>query len=478
MLPERPFEPARALLHPTWWASLAILVLNDHYLKSARLLPPALTGKLSDFAGLLMAPALVAALAGARRWRAFLGWHVAVGAVFAILKTSSTAATLVVDRAAWLGCHWRIVHDPTDLWALLAVGVSARLFGGVAARRGCAARAWRLFVERSACACGLAATMATSRVPPSTPVLAPSGVYVENHGTVRLLDRQKGRLLREVRVPVGARPVIDRDVIYTSVGPWVRADDLTTGNARWAVDPNCGEWPYIVSTSEHRLLVWGRDVVTAIDAPSGTRAWSLLHAVARPVAIGPRTFVPLSGGRLAVVNAEGTIVRQIDIEMGEHEPVTVRGDKLYVASRERIVEMTSTGDVIRQSADVGGTLSWWVIPPASSIGNGNYPLMADRNSWWKAPSIVVFGMVSFDRADLRVRWTTDRAVLAANAHFVFELDGDLVARDVLGGERRWTAAFAHETYATDDELIVSHAPDGLVVARDAATGQERWRSLR
>jgi hypothetical protein len=48
-------RPAGALLfHPLTLASLFVLVLNDHYLKTA--FPSALTGKLSDFSGMFAAP--------------------------------------------------------------------------------------------------------------------------------------------------------------------------------------------------------------------------------------------------------------------------------------------------------------------------------------------------------------------------------------------------------------------------------------
>src|SRR5687768_980006 len=48
-------RPAGALLfHPLTLVSVLVLVLNDHYLKAA--FPSALTGKLSDFAGMFAAP--------------------------------------------------------------------------------------------------------------------------------------------------------------------------------------------------------------------------------------------------------------------------------------------------------------------------------------------------------------------------------------------------------------------------------------
>jgi hypothetical protein len=48
-----------ALRSPMFGAALSVLVLNDHWLKGAGLLPGWLTGKLSDFAGLIVAPILV-----------------------------------------------------------------------------------------------------------------------------------------------------------------------------------------------------------------------------------------------------------------------------------------------------------------------------------------------------------------------------------------------------------------------------------
>lgn len=53
--------PAHPLLHPVSLAAIALLVLNDHVLKAAW--PGALTGKLSDVAGMIFFPLLLAAVA-------------------------------------------------------------------------------------------------------------------------------------------------------------------------------------------------------------------------------------------------------------------------------------------------------------------------------------------------------------------------------------------------------------------------------
>lgn len=49
-----PREPALGLLHPVVLVSLVVLVINDHWLKHAY--PSLLSGKLSDFAGLVLTP--------------------------------------------------------------------------------------------------------------------------------------------------------------------------------------------------------------------------------------------------------------------------------------------------------------------------------------------------------------------------------------------------------------------------------------
>lgn len=122
-----PDDRAAALRHPLWWAALAVLLLNDHALKGAGVLPGWLTGKLSDVAGMLVAPALAASLIPlrARRLRAaaFLG----VAALFAALKVLPDARDAFVTAAALLGVRARIALDPTDLVALAALPLGWRL---------------------------------------------------------------------------------------------------------------------------------------------------------------------------------------------------------------------------------------------------------------------------------------------------------------------------------------------------------------
>lgn len=111
----------RALRHPFTLASIAILLINDHWLKTAT--PSALTGKLSDFAGLFFFPFLLAALLSAARLPArptFLLALAITGGWFALMKTTlwANALTRATLSAVW-GGPVSIVLDPTDCWALV-----------------------------------------------------------------------------------------------------------------------------------------------------------------------------------------------------------------------------------------------------------------------------------------------------------------------------------------------------------------------
>src|SRR5688572_29327317 len=119
-------HPARALLTPTWLGALALLVANDHWLKGSGLLPGAITGKLSDFAGLLVAPTLLAALLRVDSKRGLLACHIAVGVVFAGIQISVPFADLWSAAMGLVGYPWVITSDLTDLLALPCLWLSWR----------------------------------------------------------------------------------------------------------------------------------------------------------------------------------------------------------------------------------------------------------------------------------------------------------------------------------------------------------------
>src|SRR5688572_13869389 len=94
------------------------LVCNDWWLKGAGLLPGWLTGKLSDFAGLVVAVVTAALVLGHRRTRASLTACISIASVFALVKLSPACAQLFVAALGSVGVKWRLVPDPTDLLAL------------------------------------------------------------------------------------------------------------------------------------------------------------------------------------------------------------------------------------------------------------------------------------------------------------------------------------------------------------------------
>lgn len=157
----------RALLHPLWLGSLAVLVLNDHALKGAGLLPELVTGKLSDIAGMIVAPAL---LATALRVRTVRGWwlaHLAVGVVFAAIKLSPAAAAAWSAIMGGFGFAWTVVCDPTDV----VVALPALVLGATVLARAMTTTSVRLArrsAEAGAAGVGLLCAVATSP-PPSEP---------------------------------------------------------------------------------------------------------------------------------------------------------------------------------------------------------------------------------------------------------------------------------------------------------------------
>ena len=113
--------PARALAHPLWWVALVLLVVNDHLFKGASVLPQPLVGKLSDVAGLFVAPMVLAALLGARSRRATAAAHLATALGFTLVNLWPTVARAFEAATAATPWPWSIYADPTDLLALPAV---------------------------------------------------------------------------------------------------------------------------------------------------------------------------------------------------------------------------------------------------------------------------------------------------------------------------------------------------------------------
>lgn len=124
----RTAPPAATWVHqPVWWAALTVLVVNDHVLKGAGLLPGWLTGKLSDFAGLVVAPVVAVSVLRARSTAIRATLFLCVAFSFVALKVSPAAAEWLERILRTIGLPSRIWVDPTDLVALAALLLSWRL---------------------------------------------------------------------------------------------------------------------------------------------------------------------------------------------------------------------------------------------------------------------------------------------------------------------------------------------------------------
>lgn len=111
---------ASPLWHPLPLAAAAVLLLNDHVLKAAGWPSAAVTGKLSDLAGLFLFPILATAITrplAPIRWLA-AGWVVFTAAAFTALKLSPGFNGAV--EAVWGGN----ALDPGDLVALPVLAFS------------------------------------------------------------------------------------------------------------------------------------------------------------------------------------------------------------------------------------------------------------------------------------------------------------------------------------------------------------------
>lgn len=125
----------RALVHPVSLTAIGLLALNDHVFKVLH--PGVVTGKLSDFAGLVFFPLLLAVVLGVfirMPGRTLLVSCVVTGGWFAAINTIPVAA-LATERLVAVVWPWRITMDPTDLVALPAIGLAVVAWRRVQAPR-------------------------------------------------------------------------------------------------------------------------------------------------------------------------------------------------------------------------------------------------------------------------------------------------------------------------------------------------------
>ena len=111
-------DARHAFTHPLFGGALASLIVNDHVLKRVHVLPGWLTGKLSDFAGMLIAPVLMVALFRVRGRVGRMAVFFCVAGVFAAVKLFRSFADVIEQITICTPMPWRLWCDPTDLVAL------------------------------------------------------------------------------------------------------------------------------------------------------------------------------------------------------------------------------------------------------------------------------------------------------------------------------------------------------------------------
>ena len=114
--------------HPIPVLAVGLLLINDHVLKYHY--PGWITGKLSDFVGLFVAPLFFAVvtvlllrpfgLNGYRPCALVAGYSLLVAGLFTALKISPLISSIYLDTLRALGLTVQLINDPTDLIALPA----------------------------------------------------------------------------------------------------------------------------------------------------------------------------------------------------------------------------------------------------------------------------------------------------------------------------------------------------------------------
>jgi hypothetical protein len=162
------------LVRPAWWAALALLLINDNLLKGGAVAPAWLTGKLSDFTFLIVAPVLLATLLPrAVPWRREAALA-AVALVYTAADLSPVVSDAIVATAGRIGLRWQLWPDATDLIALLVLPLTWQLMRSRAPALALRTRS-RPLLESAGVVVGAFACLATTGTPS-----VPQGAFLVN----------------------------------------------------------------------------------------------------------------------------------------------------------------------------------------------------------------------------------------------------------------------------------------------------------
>ncbi len=112
------------LLSPLFILSVGLMLVNDHILKGAGILPQNITGKLSDFAFLFFVPVVVAYLFRVKTMVGLSIRYSVVGVLFAAINISAYFSRLVESLFGAALIPLSLLPHITDLVALTGVQCS------------------------------------------------------------------------------------------------------------------------------------------------------------------------------------------------------------------------------------------------------------------------------------------------------------------------------------------------------------------
>ncbi|WAS89745.1 PQQ-binding-like beta-propeller repeat protein [Nannocystis punicea] len=483
--------PERALVHPAWLVALALLLVNDHVFKAAGELPALFTGKASDFAGLFVAPVLLAALVRARSRAALLACHAAVGLGFVALKLVPAAATAWVELGARLGLRWQVVLDPSDLLALPMLLASWRVLVPCSRAAPPHVRgAWRRAAELAGLVLGLFACVATSKLPPHVPTARDGQVVIAARGDVpvHVLDLASGQPRAALRVtPASNPPSVAGGVVLTRDADGLAAVSLVDGVRRWTFprrdDEHLGEpvaddaRVYVHRRRFHatdNASVFDGEQLTAIDLATGREQWSI------PVNQGAASIL-VPG---ALLLAEKSELTAIDPATGQPRWAFRGTDDIYspIAAGPHVFFGDPAGTLHALDRETGHELWTWATGSRATFGVASpyhppYLSAVDGLLFFVRRS----ELVAFDLASQRPRWTRPDvgAVTTAPGIALAQVHGKwhYVALDPATGQERWQLRLRGGFVAApriEDGVVVMNLEKAGLRAYDLADGRLRW----
>jgi len=464
-------EPSRVLSHPLWLAALVVLVVNDHLLKGAGWIDPAVTSKLSDLAGLVVAPIVLAALLRVRRCSGLLACHLAVGAVFCAINLVPALGRLWTDLFASFGIPWRVWSDPSDLLTLPALGLSFLVFHAPRRRPHAPPR----MLQRLALALGALACIASSPWPVAKPAVVGDRVLVEHQlGVMFVVDASTGSVARTLRASGANRapPAIHDHILYQ-----VQRDGRITGihidNPQSPFDlwtgPS-GIWLRIIAVDDHRLYVAAdNDRLYAIDRVFGRTAWSVSVETQHleQVALVGDTVIASVQERVLAWNARTGAARWTYEAQDAAGPAVVRDRIAYVLSADGVIHGLAVPlgeEVWRYDGrrDACSSFAPRVFVGPSAV----YACIGD-------------GVVAVDRKSRKARWSRERVPVALGNGVLVVRDGSdtLAGVDTDNGQRIWTrelddAMWTHPVIGEGAAYVRNDV--GKLYAVELRSGVLRW----